>query len=46
MEKLLKMVIIPDLIEAEAGDIPAFEAMNDKKLREKKKKKNMKLYSK
>ncbi len=28
IEKLLKMVIIHDLVEAEAGDIPAFDTMN------------------
>jgi putative hydrolases of HD superfamily len=27
--KLLKMIIIHDLVEAEAGDIPAFDTMND-----------------
>ncbi|WP_349409860.1 HD domain-containing protein [Pseudalkalibacillus sp. SCS-8] len=39
LEKLLKMIVIHDLIEAEAGDVPAFEAMNDpdvKKLKEEK----------
>ena len=29
--KLLKMIIIHDLVEAEAGDIPAFDTMNDEK---------------
>ncbi len=29
MDKLLKMVIIHDLVEAEARDIPVFEIMND-----------------
>ncbi|WP_142309204.1 HD domain-containing protein [Bacillus pseudomycoides] len=32
MEKLLKMVIIHDLVEAEAGDIPAFDTMNSEQL--------------
>ncbi|GEL78642.1 HD domain-containing protein [Tenuibacillus multivorans] len=27
--KLLKMIIIHDLVEAEAGDIPAFDTLND-----------------
>ncbi|WP_141557016.1 HD domain-containing protein [Bacillus pseudomycoides] len=32
MEKLLKMVIIHDLVEAEARDIPAFDTMNSEQL--------------
>ena len=32
IEKLLKMVIIHDLVEAEAGDIPAFDTMNSEQL--------------
>ncbi|HDR4572136.1 HD domain-containing protein [Bacillus cytotoxicus] len=36
MEKLLKMVIIHDLVEAEAGDIPAFDTMNSQELQLKK----------
>ncbi|AIK36511.1 MULTISPECIES: HD domain-containing protein [Bacillus] len=32
MEKLLKMVIIHDLVEAEAGDIPAFDTMNSEQI--------------
>ncbi|MBC6974088.1 HD domain-containing protein [Bacillus sp. Xin] len=32
MENLLKMVIIHDLVEAEAGDIPAFDTMNSEQL--------------
>ncbi|CDN35024.1 hydrolase [Streptococcus pneumoniae] len=32
IEKLLKMVIIHDLVEAEAGDIPAFDTMNSHEL--------------
>lgn len=36
MEKLLKMVIIHDLIEAEAGDVPAFDAMNDTQIKREK----------
>ncbi|MGF9966602.1 HD domain-containing protein [Bacillus rhizoplanae] len=38
MEKLLKMVIIHDLVEAEAGDIPAFDTMNSEELKRKKQK--------
>jgi putative hydrolases of HD superfamily len=34
--KLLKMIIIHDLVEAEAGDIPAFDTMNDESAREQK----------
>ncbi|WP_223702471.1 HD domain-containing protein [Sutcliffiella deserti] len=33
MEKLLKMIIIHDLIEAEAGDVPAFDALNKEEIR-------------
>ncbi|WP_409253927.1 HD domain-containing protein [Bacillus sp. SCS-153A] len=33
MEKLLKMLIIHDLVEAEAGDIPAFDTLVDEKVR-------------
>lgn len=36
MEKLLKMIIIHDLVEAEAGDIPAFDTMNNEELKQKK----------
>lgn len=36
MEKLLKMIIIHDLVEAEAGDIPAFDTMNSEELKQKK----------
>ena len=32
IEKLLKMVIIHDLVEAEAGDIPVFDTMNSHEL--------------
>lgn len=42
MEKLLKMVIIHDLVEAEAGDIPAFDTMNSEELQLKNKKTNNK----
>ncbi|MEW4326881.1 HD domain-containing protein [Rossellomorea marisflavi] len=31
MEKLLKMIIIHDLVEAEAGDVPAFDTMGNGK---------------
>ncbi|MFI8684853.1 HD domain-containing protein [Rossellomorea sp. NPDC077527] len=34
--KLLKMIIIHDLVEAEAGDIPAFDTMNDSEVKEQK----------
>ncbi|MGM0852747.1 MAG: HD domain-containing protein [Bacillota bacterium] len=34
--KLLKMIIIHDLVEAEAGDVPAFDTMNDQAAREQK----------
>ncbi|CAN7520895.1 HD domain-containing protein [Rossellomorea sp. LjRoot5] len=34
--KLLKMIIIHDLVEAEAGDIPAFDTMNDQAVKEQK----------
>ncbi|WP_374055940.1 HD domain-containing protein [Rossellomorea sp. FM04394] len=34
--KLLKMIIIHDLVEAEAGDIPAFDTMNDRLAKEQK----------
>jgi putative hydrolases of HD superfamily len=34
--KLLKMIIIHDLVEAEAGDIPAFDTMNDRIAKEQK----------
>ncbi|MCA1060440.1 HD domain-containing protein [Rossellomorea aquimaris] len=34
--KLLKMIIIHDLVEAEAGDIPAFDTMNDSAVKEQK----------
>lgn len=33
LEKLLKMTIIHDLVEAEVGDIPAFDTMNDEQKR-------------
>jgi putative hydrolases of HD superfamily len=34
MEKLLKMIVLHDLVEAKAGDIPAFETMdNDERKR-------------
>ncbi|CAM4369573.1 HAD family hydrolase [Bacillus manliponensis] len=36
MEKLLKMIIIHDLVEAEAGDIPAFDTMNSEELKKQK----------
>ncbi|MFD3445560.1 HD domain-containing protein [Microbacteriaceae bacterium 4G12] len=36
MTKLLKMIIIHDLVEAEAGDIPAFDTINDPSLKEQK----------
>ncbi|QAA33831.1 HD domain-containing protein [Clostridium manihotivorum] len=32
-EKLLKMIIIHDLVEAEAGDIPAFDTMNNEEVK-------------
>jgi putative hydrolase of HD superfamily len=32
-EKLLKMIIIHDLVEAEAGDIPAFNSMNNEEVK-------------
>lgn len=35
-EKLLKMIIIHDLVEAEVGDIPAFDTLNDAAAREQK----------
>ncbi|MEI2664178.1 HD domain-containing protein [Rossellomorea sp. LJF3] len=35
-EKLLKMIIIHDLVEAEAGDIPAFDTMKDSAVKEQK----------
>lgn len=47
--KLLKMIIIHDLVEAEAKDIPAFETlynkekMQEKKLKEKKLLKKLKI---
>jgi putative hydrolases of HD superfamily len=34
--RLLKMIIIHDLVEAEAGDIPAFDTLNNIKLKEQK----------
>lgn len=34
--KLLKMIIIHDLVEAEAGDIPAFDTMSDPAAKEQK----------
>jgi putative hydrolases of HD superfamily len=34
--RLLKMIIIHDLVEAEAGDIPAFDTLNNTKLKEQK----------
>jgi putative hydrolases of HD superfamily len=34
--KLLKMIIIHDLVEAEAGDIPAFDTMKDSAVKEQK----------
>lgn len=40
IEKLLKMVIIHDLVEAEAGDIPAFDTMNSHELQLQKQKMN------
>ncbi|MGM0844716.1 MAG: HD domain-containing protein [Bacillota bacterium] len=33
MEKLLKMIIIHDLVEADAGDIPAFDTLKSEKIR-------------
>ncbi|PFG07606.1 HD domain-containing protein [Bacillus sp. es.034] len=36
LEKLLKMIIIHDLVEAEAGDIPAFDTMHDQAAKEQK----------
>jgi putative hydrolases of HD superfamily len=36
MEKLLKMIVLHDLVEAKAGDIPAFETLdNDERKRKK-----------
>lgn len=40
--KMLKMIIIHDLVEAEAKDIPAFDTMNNEQLREQKAQKEMK----
>lgn len=34
--KLLKMIIIHDLVEAEAGDVPAFDTMNNRLAKEQK----------
>ncbi|GGE60332.1 HD domain-containing protein [Priestia taiwanensis] len=34
--KMLKMIIIHDLVEAEAGDIPTFDTMNSAELKEQK----------
>jgi putative hydrolases of HD superfamily len=42
MEKLLKMLIIHDLAEAEAGDIPAFDTLNNKGLKTEKRRKEIK----
>lgn len=36
MERLLKMIVIHDIAEAEAGDIPAFHTMNDHALKQQK----------
>ncbi|MDX8342477.1 HD domain-containing protein [Rossellomorea sp. YZS02] len=36
LARLLKMIIIHDLVEAEAGDIPAFDTMNDPAAKEQK----------
>jgi putative hydrolases of HD superfamily len=33
MEKLLKMIIVHDLVEAEAGDIPAFHSNNNTEIK-------------
>ncbi|WP_443137744.1 HD domain-containing protein [Piscibacillus sp. B03] len=32
--KLLKMIIIHDLVEAEAGDVPAFDTLNNQQVKE------------
>lgn len=40
--KMLKMIIIHDLVEAEAKDIPAFDTMNNEQLREQKAQNEMK----
>ncbi|WP_027634451.1 HD domain-containing protein [Clostridium hydrogeniformans] len=42
MEKLLKMIIIHDLVEAEAGDVPAFDIMNNEELKNLKAKNELK----
>ncbi|MGF2615868.1 HD domain-containing protein [Rossellomorea vietnamensis] len=42
MEKLLKMIIIHDLVEAEAGDIPAFETLNNASIKSKKRENEIK----
>jgi len=36
MAKLLKMIIIHDLVEAEATDVPAFDTMNNEKIKKQK----------
>jgi putative hydrolases of HD superfamily len=41
LEKLLKMIIIHDLVEAEAGDIPAFDTINNQERKEKKRKREL-----
>jgi len=40
--KMLKMIIIHDLVEAEAKDLPAFDTMNNEQLREQKAQNEMK----
>lgn len=45
MERLLKMIIIHDLVEAEAGDIPVFNTMNNEELKELKAKNELKAIS-
>ncbi|MBM7703487.1 HD domain-containing protein [Metabacillus iocasae] len=40
--KLLKMIIIHDLVEAEAGDIPAFDTLDNQRLKEQKASNEMK----
>ncbi|WP_345241431.1 HD domain-containing protein [Pontibacillus salipaludis] len=36
MEKLLKIIILHDLIEAEAGDVPAFDSQSDPHIKQQK----------
>lgn len=45
-ERLLKMIIIHDLVEVYATDIPAFDTMNNKKVKEQKRQNEMKAIEK